>query len=130
MKIAGKSPEFAKMVNFDRNHFIGVLNSELKIFFSELWFKVLNHVNYSHVNVWRHSLVLTRRSPAFYSLVEATCNRIKTIFLEFRITSKSNLTAKIVIFTLKMSKIANSRIRIMLNVKMLHSKMLHKKMLQ
>ena len=55
----------------------------------------------SHVNVWRHSLVLTRRSPAFYSLVEATCNRIKTIFLEFRITSKSNLTAKIVIFTLK-----------------------------
>ena len=58
-------------------------------------------MNESHVNVWRHSLVLTRRSPAFYSLVEATCNRIKTIFLEFRITSKSNLTAKIVIFTLK-----------------------------
>ena len=86
-------------------------------------------MNKSHVNVWRHSLVLTRRSPAFYSLVEATCNRIKTIFLEFRITSKSNLTAKIVIFTLKMSKIANSRLRIMLNAKMLHSKMLHPKMM-
>ena len=70
-------------------------------------------MSHGHVNLWRHSLVLTRSSPAFYSLVEATCNRIKTIFYKFESRPKVTSPQKLSFSLLK--NVKNRRYRLQSN---------------